>query len=278
MIDFKFSNIELEYTALTSFNQPYFLGSAFRGILGRRLKRIVCIKPREDCRSCKFNKTCPYTIIFETELYFNQPSKYVLQPEYSSKELKDGEKLYINITLLGQTANYWEFITEALNTVINLGKDRFIKFSGLRNKPKTFYLKEFWNLNSESNKVFIKMYPTSLKFQGKFIKANEFNKDLFVKAILSRVSNVAASYGMRKGKLFIDKGKFVMEDVNFRPSPMVRWSNRKRKKMIIPAFEGEFLLKGDLKGIYPFLRIIEKINLGKSTSFGLGRVLIREIL
>ena len=42
--------------------------------------------------------------------------------------------------------------------------------------------------------------------------------------------------------------------------------------MTIPAFEGRMTIKGDLSGIYPFLKIVENINLGKSVSFGLGSV------
>ena len=42
--------------------------------------------------------------------------------------------------------------------------------------------------------------------------------------------------------------------------------------MTIPAFEGYVQIKGDLSQIYPYLKIIETINLGKSVSFGLGKV------
>ncbi len=276
MIDFEFSRIQIEFTALTSFTQPYFLGSSFRGILGKRLKKMVCIKPREECKHCEFRKTCPYTVIFETELYLNKPSKYILQPEYSIKEIKEGEKIYLNITLIGNASNYWEFIIESFNTVINLGKERFIKFSGTKNIIEHLNAKDLLNKKSEKNRVLIKVYPTSLKFQGKFIKANEFNKDIFIKSILSRISNVAVHYGRKEGKIFIDKYKFETKDENFKPSPMIRWSNRKRKKMIIPAFEGEVVLEGELSEIYPFIHIIENINLGKSTSFGLGRIEIKD--
>ena len=285
MIDFEFSKIRLEYTALTEFKQPYFLGSSIRGVLGRKLKKIVCIKPREECKTCEFNKTCPYTVIFETELYLNIPSKYVLQPQYSSKELKEGDKLYIDITLLGFASNYWEFIIQSLNTVINLGKERFIKqtgvyyyhpfadtYSPLKSFVPRFNAQNFFELKTGKNEMEVRLFPTSLKFYGKYIKAEEFNKNIFIKAVVSRVSNVAKNYGTKTEKIFIDKSKFEIADIRMKPSPMKRWSNRKKKKMLIPAFEGSFKIKGDLNEIYPYLTMLENINLGKSVSFGLGIV------
>ncbi len=285
MINFEFSKVRLEYTALTNFKQPYFLGSSIRGVLGRKLKKIVCIKPREECKTCEFNKTCPYTVIFETELYLNMPSKYVLQPEYSNKELKEGDKLYVDITLLGFASNYWEFIIQSLNTVINLGKERFIKQTGvyyyypfadsyypLKSFVPRFNAQNFFELRTGKDEMEVRLFPTSLKFYGKYIKAEEFNKDIFIKAVVSRVSNVAKNYGVKSEKIFIDKSKFEITDIKMKPSPMKRWSNRKQKKMLIPAFEGSFKIKGDLNEIYPYLTMLENINIGKSASFGLGVV------
>jgi CRISPR-associated endoribonuclease Cas6 len=286
MVDFEFSRIRLKYTALTEFKQPYFLGSAIRGVLGRRLKKTVCIKPREECITCEFNKTCPYTIVFDSQRILNLPSKYVMQPEYSTKNLKEGESNYVDITLLGYVSNFWEFIINSLNTVINLGKERFMKFSNVyyyhpfadryeevksSNIPR-FNAYNFFELKTGKSQILVKFFPTSLKIQGKFINFDEFNKDILIKSILSRVSNVANNYGSIKDKLFIDKSKFEITDVNLKPSPMRRWSNRKNKKMTIPAFEGTFLIKGELKEIYPYLALIENINIGKSVSFGLGVV------
>ena len=285
MVEFEFSRIRLEYTALTDFNQPYFLGSSIRGVLGKRLRKIVCIKPREDCKVCEFNKTCPYTVIFETELYLNMPSKYVLQPEYNSRQLKEGDKLNIDITLLGFASNYWEFIIQSLNTVINLGKERFIKQSGiyyyhpfassyepLKSVVPRFNAKDFFDIRTGKEKINVRLFPTSLKFGGRYIKANEFSKDYLIKAVVSRISNIAQNYGSKTGKIFIDKSKLEISDQNMKPSPLKRWSNRKKKKMTVPAFEGNFKLKGNINEIYPYLLILENINLGKSTSFGLDVV------
>ncbi|WP_456403171.1 CRISPR system precrRNA processing endoribonuclease RAMP protein Cas6 [Persephonella sp.] len=285
MINFEFSQIRIDYRAVNSFKQPYFLGSAIRGILGRRLKKIVCIKPREDCSNCEFKKSCPYTIIFETESILNQPSKYVLKPPYEHKDLNEGDIIPIDITLLGSASNYWEFISESLNGTFNLGKDRFIKTSQIyyyhpyedkyypvKSFIPRFEAVNFFDLRTGIDEINIKLYPSSIKLKGSYVRFDKFDKYIFLKSLISRISNVAINYGIKSDKIFLDPEKFKIKDLKLKPSPMERWSNRKKKKMVIPAFEGNFKIEGDLTDLYPFIEIIKTVNIGKSVSFGLGKV------
>ncbi|RMB00039.1 CRISPR-associated protein Cas6 [Hydrogenothermus marinus] len=288
MIDFEFSRIRLEYTALSEFQQPYFLGPAIRDVFDRRLKKMVCIKPGEECITCEFNKTCPYTIIFETEIYLKKPSKYVLQPEYDEKDLKEGDKIYIDITLLGFASNFWQFIIQSLSTVINLGKDSFIKqtdafyyhpfadkYFPLKSEIPRFNASYFFDLKTGRDELQIKFYPTSLKLNGEYIMFNEFDKNIFIEAIKNRISNVAVNYGTKTEKIFINKSKFEITDLNLKPAPVKKWSNRKKRKMTIPVIEGNFKIKGDLSEIYPYLTMIENINIGKEVNLGLGKVEVK---
>ncbi|MDQ7055060.1 MAG: CRISPR system precrRNA processing endoribonuclease RAMP protein Cas6 [Persephonella sp.] len=285
MINFQFSTLRYRFKALNSFRPPYFLGSAFRGVMGRGLKKTVCIKPFEECSKCEFNRTCPYTVIFETEQFLNQPSKYVMKPPYEKKELKEGDELHLEITLLGETSDYWEFITASFSGVINLGKERYIKLQSveylhpfqqeyypIKNSFSRFDAYHFFELVTRKSSLIVQIYPTSIKVKNSFVKASQFNKDIFVKSVISRVSKVALSYGIKEKKIFIDRDRFDITYSRLHPSPMKRWSNRKGKHMTIPAFEGFAKLEGDLSQIYPLLSLIEVINLGKSVSFGLGRV------
>ncbi len=274
-----------EFEVLNEFQTPYFLGSTFRGILGKRLKKSVCIKPFEDCKKCEFKLSCPYISIFETEYFLNKPSKYVIRPPYEKKYLKEGDKINIEITLLGDTANYWEFITASYSGIINLGKERYVKLKNIyffhpferkyysvKSFVPKFEAKEFFNEKLPKNSLDIKIFPTYIKLQGKNIKYSEFDKNVFIKALITRISNVSKNYGEKNGKIFLDKEKFDFLPKSLKPSPMKRWSNRKKTSMTIPAFEGYVQIKGDLSQIYPYLKIIETINLGKSVSFGLGKV------
>jgi hypothetical protein len=285
MVNFAFSTIRYQFEALTKMDVPYFLGSSFRGIMGKRLKKTVCIKPFEECEKCEFRKTCPYSVIFETEITLNKPSKYVLKPPFEKRKLKAGESIYLEITLLGETSNYWEFISGSLIGKISLGKDKLLKLKEIyfyhpfedkyypvKSFVPTFEVKDFFNLKNSPEHLKIKLFPSSIKANNKIVKASEFDKDIFVKAVISRISNIAKNYGTKDEKIFIDKNLFDISSLQLKPSPMKRWSNRKKKKMTIPAFEGSVELVGNLNQIFPYLKIIEVVNIGKSVSFGLGRV------
>ncbi len=288
MFNFEFSRIKLEFQSLNEFRTPYFLGSTFRGIMGRKLKKTVCIKPSLDsCKDCEFKMTCPYTTVFETEAILNQPSKYVMKPEFSNRNLKENEILTLEMTLLGETANYWEFLINSFSGVLNIGKERYIKLKDIyfyhvkeekyhpvKSFIPKFEAKDILNKRTDKKKIETRFYPTSLKNMGKIVRFDEFNKDIFIKSILSRVSVVSQNYGEKIEKLFINKENFNIGLQNLKPSPLKRWSNRKKKHMTIPAFEGEIVLEGELKEIYPYLKVIENINIGKSVSFGLGNVKI----
>ncbi|SNZ09141.1 Uncharacterized conserved protein [Persephonella hydrogeniphila] len=287
MVNFQFSAIRYGFEALNDFEPPYFLGSTFRGIMGKRLKKMVCIKPREECKVCEFKMTCPYTVVFDTESVLNKPSKYIFKPPYIQKKIKKGESIILDMTLLGESSDYWEFITESFSGVLNIGKDRYLKlkeikyfhpfedrFHSVKSFVPRFEAVHFFEMITGENAIKIRLFPTSIKIKSEIIRYNSFNKDIFLKAVISRISNVALNYGIKNKKIFIDKNKFEIDQLELRPSPMRRWSNRKQKKMVIPAFEGSFVLEGDLKEIYPYLLVLEVINIGKSVSFGLGRLQI----
>ncbi|WP_457626002.1 CRISPR system precrRNA processing endoribonuclease RAMP protein Cas6 [Persephonella sp.] len=285
MINFQFSVIRYRLEALNEFEVPYFLGSTFRGIMGRRLRKIVCIKPAEDCRVCEFKMTCPYTVVFDTEAVLNKPSKYIFRPPYTRKKIKEGESITFDITLLGESSNYWEFISECFSGVLNIGKDRYLKMRGIeylhpfenrfypvKSFVPRFEAVSFFEMITGEDRIKVRLFPTSIKIKSEIIRYDQFDKDRFLKAVVSRVSNVAVNYGVKNEKIFIDKSGFEIKQVELKPSPMKRWSNRKKRKMVIPAFEGSFVIEGNLKEIYPYLLILEVINIGKSVSFGLGRL------
>lgn len=286
MFDFEFSRLRLEFKALNSFQTPYFLGSAFRGIMGKNLKKIVCIKPfEESCKNCQLKDTCPYTVIFETEEILNYPAKYAIKPPFQVIHLQENQTINLDITLLGSSANYWEFIISSFSNTLNLGKERYLKLDKIyfynpieekyyplkRNIPK-FQAKDLLNLKTDKQQLTLQLNPTSIKHQNQIVNPQDFNRDILIKAILTRISAVAQSYGEKTEKIYIDKEKINITQQNLEQTILKRYSNRKQRHMNIPAIEGELTLTGDLNQIYGLLKIIENINLGKSVSLGLGSV------
>ena len=286
MFNFEFSRLKLEFKALNSFQTPYFLGSAFRGIMGKNLKKTVCIKPfEESCKNCDLKTTCPYTVIFETEEVLNYPAKYSIKPPFQVIQLQENQTISMDITLLGTTANYWEFIISSFSDILNLGKERYLKlhkiyfynpieekYYPLKKSIPKFQAKDFLNLQTDKQEITLKLNPTSIKNQNQIVKPQDFNKDILIKAILTRISAVAQSYGEKTEKIYIDKEKINIKHQSLKQTILKRYSNRKQRHMNIPAIEGKLTLTGDLNQIYGLLKIIENINLGKSVSLGLGNV------
>ncbi|NPA13172.1 MAG: CRISPR system precrRNA processing endoribonuclease RAMP protein Cas6, partial [Aquificae bacterium] len=213
------------------------------------------------------------------------------RPPYTRKKLEEGDSLFLEITLLGETTNYWEFISQSFSGVINIGKERYLKLQEIqfyhpfeeKHYPvksfiPTFHASQFLEKTTQEKDIFIRLYPTSLKAGGSFVRFDQFNRDIFVKAVVSRISQVAVNYGTKEGRIFIDRERIQLKDLQMRPSPMKRWSNRKKTHMVIPAFEGSFRITGDINHIYPYLKVAEVINLGKSVSFGLGRLQLKQKL
>ena len=50
-----------------------------------------------------------------------------------------------------------------------------------------------------------------------------------------------------------------------------RWSTRQHAFTPLGGFTGRLRLKGDLTLVWPFLRLAERVHVGKASSFGLGR-------
>ncbi|MFN3787181.1 MAG: CRISPR-associated endoribonuclease Cas6 [Sulfurihydrogenibium azorense] len=128
------------------------------------------------------------------------------------------------------------------------------------------------SFQTDKQQLSLQLNPTSIKHQNQIVNPQDFNRDILIKAILTRISAVAQSYGEKTEKIYIDKEKINITQQNLEQTILKRYSNRKQRHMNIPAIEGELTLTGDLNQIYGLLKIIENINLGKSVSLGLGSV------
>jgi len=68
-------HIRLDYTDavfLLTFEQPFTFFTVppfvFRSILGSQLHTIACVARKNNCKTCQFNRSCVYAMIFETIL------------------------------------------------------------------------------------------------------------------------------------------------------------------------------------------------------------------
>src|SRR5690606_13300077 len=59
------AEINVAFKALGNGKIPDYFGAIFKGVLGKSLHELVCIRPEWSCTKCPFNSTCPYGSSFE---------------------------------------------------------------------------------------------------------------------------------------------------------------------------------------------------------------------
>lgn len=95
-------NINLHFKTPTKL--PYWLGSAFRGLFGRQIRRIVCNTLDVQCSNCNSNEDCLYYYVYEKPVsnrgYAPPMRPIVIIPPFFGKELYFKENGYLTLDLL----------------------------------------------------------------------------------------------------------------------------------------------------------------------------------
>ncbi|MFX1294496.1 MAG: hypothetical protein ACFFD2_06545 [Promethearchaeota archaeon] len=99
----------------------YWLGSAFRGALGRNLRQICCIDFRKDCQTCESQEDCLFFYIYmrnRAKRGYAAPIKpIILIPPFFGKELyleKNGF-LKLELLLVGDFVKYFPHVILGLS-------------------------------------------------------------------------------------------------------------------------------------------------------------------
>mgnify|MGYP001773059584 CR=1 FL=1 len=276
MFNFEFARIRLEFLAVYNFESKYLIGQVFNGILNRNLKNLVCLKPDEkSCEGCKFLNVCPYIKIASTDIIPTQFSKYALKPYPNSNKIEDGTTFCLDITLLGKTLDYWEFVLNAFPKTIRFKNSIFVlknayfynpieeKYFPIKSSIQKFESKNLLQSKTNKDTLKITVYPAYLTY----VKNNTLDKDSFARLVLSRVYTVAQDFGIVTRRLYVDSESFYIKEIHFEPIKLDIFSKNQ-------PLEGYILLEGDLSNIYPYLKILENISIGKFTTSGFGNIVL----
>ncbi len=119
---FPVARFRLRFEAEQAYGIRGYRGSAWRGIFGPALKRLVCITSDGDCARCLIRGSCTFPYVFETggadegdapASAAQAPHPYIImpEPEWRARTVK-GESL--EITLLGHGVREWPYVLHAL--------------------------------------------------------------------------------------------------------------------------------------------------------------------
>lgn len=287
---------------------PKFRGSTIRGALGYQLKKTLFHTEQKDCNDCLIAESCLYKKIFEgappsdrdiLRKYPTIPQPFVLDVSPSDEQqVKSGDSYCFSIRLFGESISHLPYIVYSLIEIgkKGLGKNRIpFELKKVVQILKTGEEKEIYSyqdsnmakpiyeelaLNNDNNnyrgKLKIKFVtPTKYRHKGSLSTDTSFN--VLFKTIARRTKIMCYFYGNSLEGHFDKQLYDLAEQIktvknNTKLTKFTRISGRQNKKIKMSGIIGETIYEGDFNGLLPYLKACETLNVGKSTSFGFGKV------
>lgn len=274
---------------------PLFL---LRSILGNELKKMCCIfqKENKSCLNCQINQTCAYASIFETVLNATDNKKVHTSHPFIIYTPQEPGKTYsfidFDLTLLGRAINFFPYIFQAFNNGGQNGlfKERIrykiesltcdsisIYTSGSLNLPSTV---KSWEFIPASHDTLDQKCRIRLLTPFKYLPDNKMVSSFSFAAVLNsafRRQRILASF-FGENSLERDFQLPALNKTEMNNSAWQdynRYSARQQSDMQMGGFLGELNVSGEFSADeLQILRGAELFNIGKSVSFGLGKIAV----
>lgn len=240
----------------------------------------------------------------------NLPHPFVIEPpEIEKQEFAAGETLKFGLVLVGKGIPYFPYFVLAFDQLGRMGLGRargryrlaeVLSFNDLqRQEPVPVYNGgtqvitgnfKIWQLN-DLHALAAKMNPPELQIefvtptrilqQNKLINTLPF--DLLIRTLLRRSSLLAQIHGQSGWELpfqeIIDQAARVpVAACRFHWLDWERYSNRQQQRMNFGGFVGSVTYSDGFGPFLPLILLGQFLHVGKNTTFGLGKYLVREHL
>jgi hypothetical protein len=285
---------------------PNYAGSAWRGLLGHGLRRLVCVTRQPTCDGCMLRYTCLYSTFFETPApptvperrYKALPHPFILEPEIIGvREIPEGGALRLGITLMGPAIEHAPYLIHALNLAgqrgLGRGRGR-CKVTALEREEtlggdrwEQVYSAECGEFGRRETsapaipaapaKVRLRLLtPLRIKRHGRFVGVREFAAADLLRNLYARLAVLTALYAHAPDQFPWRSVRDQAERVHIASSQLrwyewTRFSSRQNTRMQMGGLLGELELTGPgLKTFWPALWLGQWVHVGKGSSFGLG--------
>jgi len=313
--DLFLSRYRFTFESCAHLKLPPFPGSMLRGSFGRALKETVCINQRRDCDDCAAVDSCAYLRIFVTTPDSNKkimkkanltPRPFLLEVEFSKRaDLKASEKVSFDIWLIGSADNYAPFVIYAADRMAwqglgaaripcKLASARVVNPDGSTHPilkggkavgllGGSLHALGKWPSGVETiQDDFVSLdfkTPLRIKREGKLKNTLPFST--FVEHLDRRVRFLASLYGTAAGERPNDKLIALSSEVRTLHSTLrwfdwERYSARQETTMKLGGLIGSIRYNGDLNPFKPLIHAGAILHIGKGTSFGLGKFVVKE--
>jgi hypothetical protein len=204
------------------------------------------------------------------------PRPYVFEPADERRAFAPGDPLAFDLLLFGQAAELEPYAVLAIERMAarGLGRDRF-PFS-LDRVTREAAMTPAAHPFGRPRAVLRFLTPTRLKAGDRLLPTVDFRGLVFT--VLRRTLEIAhfhvpgAAINWTFRPLLEKAGTVRVVDRRLRWHDWERYSNRQQTRMTLGGFVGEMEIAGDLEPFGPLLRAAEVLHVGKSTTFGLGRM------
>lgn len=280
---------------------PYYLGSAWRGLIGWELRRLICpFQELPSCQPCLIKDPCPYFMLFEKgtghQGIKDAPRGYILYPPPKNNNSQEE----LEITLIGECTKLLPVIVAAIEEgqSVGLGATRstytirglWEKLPGGRQQALSnnsaaiidvigpFPLKEWISKAPQTvdPQVFF-LTPIRLRKQGKYLEKMDW--PFFFTTIACRLEalNCLFHTGEPLGRETFMKlqTRFELADQTsaaLQWADYARFSNKQQRKVMMGGLIGTACRCTPSDGLEPWWQAVSLLHAGKGASMGLGRV------
>jgi hypothetical protein len=292
---------------------PPYKGAMFRGAFGNALKRVMCVRWGAKCADCLLRSQCIYLATFEPTppagfedagRFGNAPAPYVIDPPLSRRrEYRAGEALGFDLVLIGRAVDLFPYFLYAFVELgrkglgprrgrfrvdrvdlLRAGGDTCVYDGGAERlyalPPAPPPQAPHGGDAGECERLRLEfLTPLRLKEKGKLVTRLTF--PLLFERLAQRLALLSAFYGEDGGtppdfsELLEPAESVQVEADHLHWFDWKRYSSRQKSEMNFGGLVGLIDFRGPLTPFLPWLRLAEQINVGQSTTFGLGRVLLK---
>lgn len=280
-----------------------YLGSAWRGLFGRELKRLVCVTREKSCPDCLLYRSCVYPYVFETpppadaemlRKYPAAPHPYIL---WIPREAKEEGVYELGLTLVGRAAGYLAYVLHALRSAgqqaprglppLTLEEVLEEQHAGSGHWRSVFdaateELRPSGALAAveEPPPALVRVHlctPLRIRHEEKYVSPRSFKPADLLRSVVRRVGLLEYFHGEgRREEDFAglaERSKAVeMENAKLYWRDWTRYSSRQGRKVEMGGVTGRFTMR--LEGheeFWPWLNIGQWVHAGKGTVMGLGQ-------
>ncbi len=285
---------------------PPYKGAVFRGAFGNAFRRIVCAVPRGDCATCLLRLKCLYVAFFEppppanypdAAKFSTAPAPYVLNPPLTNRQaFHPGDLLDFEMVLIGPAIEALPYFIYAFTELGRMGlgakrgKYDLVKVDLLRcekatriydgsTQMLTAYPPNTWiesqpEENGVSSLTLHFLTPLRLKVKGDLVTNLTF--PLFFERLSQRLTLLSSFYNFPTAPPDFSPLLTLARSIDVTNDELhwydwERYSARQKDTMKFGGLKGRIAFSGRLGPFMPYVRVGRQVNVGQSTTFGLGR-------